>query len=90
MLRCNQTRTQTFKKGDGNLTFFTKGGVNLKKILILRPKVGGVNSVSGEKLHDFEIICPAKGVRLQPPQPPCLGLVISLGCPFFLPRFRLI
>ena len=22
-----------------------------------------VNSVSGEKLHDFEIICPARGVR---------------------------
>ena len=32
--------------------FYTKGA-NLKKIPMLGPKLG-VNSVSGEKLHDFE------------------------------------
>ena len=30
----------------------------------------GVNSVSGEKLHDFEIICPARGVQTHPLSPP--------------------
>ena len=35
-------------------------------MLILRPKLGGVNSVSGEILHDFEIICPARGVKTHP------------------------
>ena len=49
--------------GAANLRVFTKWGANLKKILILRAKIKGVNSVSGEKLHDFEIICPATGVR---------------------------
>ena len=32
-------------------------------------KIRSVNSVSGEKLHDFEIICPARGVHLHPPIP---------------------
>ena len=31
---------QTFEKGGANLWVFTKGGANLKKILILRPKLG--------------------------------------------------
>ena len=36
-----QARTQTFEKGGANLMFFfTKGGANLKKILILKPKLG--------------------------------------------------
>ena len=40
------------------------GSANRKKILILRPKWRGLNSVSGEKLHDFE---PSYGgVRRQP------------------------
>ena len=52
-----------------NLRVFTKCGANLKKILGIR----GVNSVSGKKLHDFEIICPAGRVRSQPPSPhPCV------------------
>ena len=46
---------------------FYKGGANLKKILILRPIVGGVNSVSGEKLHDLEIICPAPPPNIHTP-----------------------
>ena len=37
-------------------------------------KIRDVNSVSGEKLHDFEIICPARGVRSQPPHPLRTGL----------------
>ena len=32
-------------------------------------KIRGVNSVSGEKLHDFTIICPARGVRSHPSAP---------------------
>ena len=35
-----QARTQTFEKGGANLRDFTKGVANLKKILILRPKLG--------------------------------------------------
>ena len=66
-----QARTQTFEEGGANLRVFTKGGASLKKILILRPKLGGVNSVSGEILHDFEIICPAGGGGIfTPPTPP--------------------
>ena len=53
---------QTFEKKVANLTFFSKGDVNLKKILILEAKIRDVNSVSGEKLHDFEIICLVSGV----------------------------
>ena len=54
--------------GGTNLRVFTKGGASLNKILILKPKLGVrcVNSVSGEKMHDFEIICPARGVRTRP------------------------
>ena len=47
-----QTHTQTFEKG--RFKEFYKGGANLKKFLILKQKIRGVNSVSGEKLHDFE------------------------------------
>ena len=41
-LNVYQARTQTFEKEDANLRVFTKGwaGANLKKILILRPKLG--------------------------------------------------
>ena len=35
-----QARTQTFEKGGANLRVFTKGCASLKKILILRPKLG--------------------------------------------------
>ena len=42
----------------GEFKGFTKGGG-----LILRPKLGGLNSVSGVNLHYFETICPARGVR---------------------------
>ena len=52
---------QTFEKGGANLRVLQRWGV-----LILRSKLGdfeakisGVNSGSGENLHDFEIICPA-------------------------------
>ena len=70
---------QTFEKGGANLRVFTKGGANHKKILILRPKLEGVNSVSGEKLHDFEIICAQlAGCECTPPPPP---LRIGLGSP---------
>ena len=32
--------TQTFEKGGSNIRFYTKGSVNLKTVLILRPKLG--------------------------------------------------
>ena len=32
-------------------------------------KIRGVNSVSGENLHDFEIISTARGVQTHPPPP---------------------
>ena len=32
-------------------------------------KIRGVNLVSDEKLHGFEIICPAKGMSLHPAPP---------------------
>ena len=51
---------------------FQQGGANLEKIKIFRPKLGGVNSLSGEKLHDFEIICLARGVRLHLPHLLCI------------------
>ena len=35
----SQARTQTFEKGGANLWIFTKEGANLKKILILKPKL---------------------------------------------------
>ena len=34
----SQARTQTFEKGVANLKNFTKWGVTLQQILILRPK----------------------------------------------------
>ena len=66
VMRCNvhidsQARVQTFEKGGTNLRHFTKG----VRILInsdFEAKIMGVNSVSGDKLHDFEIICPAMSV----------------------------
>ena len=64
---------QTFEKRGVNLRVFTKRGANLKKILIFRLKLGVVNSVSGEKLHDFQIICPARGVQ-STPLPPAYSL----------------
>ena len=33
-------------------------GADLKKILILGPMLGGVNSVPGEKLHELKTIYP--------------------------------
>ena len=35
-----QARTQTFEGGRGEFKGFYEGGANLKKILILRPKLG--------------------------------------------------
>ena len=56
---------------------FEKGGVNFRGFFLQRgweskeirlgAKIRGANSVSGEKLHDFKIICPARGgVRSHP------------------------
>ena len=38
-----------------------------------------VNTVSGEKLHDFEIICPARGLQSPPITPSHTGLELCLG-----------
>ena len=36
----SQARTQTLEKGGANWRVFTKGGMNVKNILILRLKLG--------------------------------------------------
>ena len=53
---------QTLEKGGANFRFLTQGVRILKN--------GGINSVSVEKLHGFEIICPARSVRS--PHPLCV------------------
>ena len=42
------------------MRIFEKGGANFKKNLFLRPKL------VVEKLHDFEIICPARWCERTP------------------------
>ena len=49
---------QTFEKGGANLRVLQGGGD-----ADFEAKIRGVNSVSGENLHDFEIICPAREKR---------------------------
>ena len=36
----HQARMQTFEKGGANFRYFMQGGANLKKIPVLRPKLG--------------------------------------------------
>ena len=50
-----------------NLRVFTRGG-ECKSLenSDFEAKIRVVNSVSGEKLHDFEIICPASWMRSHP------------------------
>ena len=62
-----QAHTQTFKKGC-EFQLCRKSYENSH----FEAKIRGVNSVSGEKQHDFEIICPAIGVRLHPLHPLCV------------------
>ena len=50
---------------------FTKGGADFEA------KIRGVNSVSGENLHDFEIISPVRGVRTYPRTPLRTGLYLT-------------
>ena len=60
MTACQYSRpVQTFEKGAVNLRNFTKWGANQENS-DFDAKLRDVNSVSGEKLHDFEIICPAR------------------------------
>ena len=50
-------------------------GCESKKVLIWGAEVSGVNLVSSEKLHEFEIICPKSGVHSHPTPtflPPCI------------------
>ena len=52
----------------------------LRKSQFLYAKIRGVNSVSGEKLHDFEIICSASGVQSHPsPHTPTLRMGLLSG-----------
>ena len=76
-----QARTQTFENGGCEFKGFYKGGgVRILRNSDFETKNRGVNSVSCEKLHDLEIICPARGVRMHhrhppPPPPPAYGVV---------------
>ena len=45
---------------------FEKGGCESKENSDFEAKIRGLNSVSGEKLHDFEIICPVRAVQTHP------------------------
>ena len=69
-----QARTQTFERRGGAIfKGFYKGGCESSENSDFETKISGVNSVSSEKLHDFEIICTARGVRSQPRTPtPCV------------------
>ena len=51
----NKASMQTFGKGGANFRCFTYRVCVLGK-LILMQKIRGVNSVSGEKLHEFGMI----------------------------------
>ena len=54
---------------------FYKEGYRSKENSDFEAKIRGVNSVPGDKLHDFEIICPARGcvcTLLPPPHSPCI------------------
>ena len=73
---------QTFEKWDANFRNFTKGGVNLKKIPISRPKLESKMQFLVKKLHDFEIICPAR-VWSHPPQTLCVR-----ACTWYLSEFN--
>ena len=70
------------KRGGCKFKGFYKGGANSD----FEAKIKGVNSVSGEKLHDFEIICPASGGdggHLHPattPAPRQLYYIYHEGC----------
>ena len=63
---------QTFEKRGANFRNFTKRGANLKKKSNFEAKIRVVNTVSGEKLYDFEIICLAMGLRSHPHHPLCI------------------
>ena len=64
---------KTFEKRGANFRNFTKRAANLKKNSNFEAKIRVVNTVSGEKLHDFEIICPARGLRSYPHHPLSYG-----------------
>ena len=61
---------------------FYKGGTNIKKLLILRPKLGVLTLFLGESIHDFHIFCTARWVRANaPPHPsPC----VKAGLPIYV------
>ena len=67
-----QAHTQTFEKGGADLRAFTKGGGESSENFDFEAKIRGVNSDLGEKLHDFEIICPGREVSFHPQHPPCV------------------
>ena len=69
---------QTFEKGDANFRYFSQFGEGCEsENLYFESKMRGVNCklVSGLKLHDFEIICPARGMRLHPRTTPVYSLL---------------
>ena len=80
-----QACTQTFEKWGANLMVFTNGGES-EENSDFEAKIRGVNSVSCEKLHDFEIIFPAGGgggvctsrPLPSPPPSPAYGPIIII------------
>ena len=58
--RTDRPAIRLLKKGVRMSGIYTWDGI-LKKMTLLRQTFGGLNSVAGEKLHDFEIISSARG-----------------------------
>ena len=67
--------TDFCKGGGGGCKFqvFFKGVTDVKKNPDFEANFRGINSVFGENLHDFEIICPIRGVRSHPHAPSAYG-----------------
>ena len=81
---------QTFEKRGANFRNFTKRGANFKKIPISGPKLELLTQFLVKKLHDFEIICPARGLRSHPHYPLCIrawNYVLEVNVGRFCLRF---
>ena len=69
---------KTFEKGGVNFRNFSKVDANLKKIPVWS-NIRSVNTFSGEKLHDFEIVCMAMGCDCTPAPPLHMGLTVMVN-----------
>ena len=59
---------QTFEMGAANFSY-----AECLENIGLVPKLGALSEFEVKKLHDFEVICPKRGLRLHPRPPPAYG-----------------